>query len=159
MDEARAWNYCLWLLGRRAHSVMELKERMARKEASPETIGRVIARLEDYGFVDDRAFAGQFVESRSRRYGSLRLRGDLLRKGVAEELVDGQLAGLSDLSQQEVAARLLQQNAWRFTRGDDVRKNRARAWSFLARRGFPPGVAASAVEEWEALYGDGDGEE
>src|SRR5690554_5753487 len=127
MDESRAWNYCLWLLGRRAHSRAELYGRMERKGASQETAEAVLARLDNYGFVDDRAFANQFVQSRSGRYGSLRLRGELLRKGLAEEFVDDQLAPLDDDRQQQTALALLERNAWRFTSGSDARRNRARA--------------------------------
>lgn len=149
MDESRAWNYCLWLLGRRAYSRAELNERMERKGASQETADSVIARLEHYGFVDDEAFASQFVSSRAPRYGSLRLRGELLRKGVDEELVEEQLAVLDENRQQRAALALLERNAWRFTAGVDARRNRARAWAFLARRGFPPPAVAGALEEFE----------
>lgn len=148
MDEPRAWNYCLWLLGRRAHSRAELQEKLERKGTEADTVQRVLDRLEGYGYVNDRSFADQFVNSRSRRYGSLRLRGELLRKGIAEELVEEQLSGLSSDSQREAALALLEKNAWRFNRGDDPRRNRARAWSFLARRGFPPPAAGAALEEF-----------
>ena len=149
MDESRAWNYCLWLLGRRAYSEEELRERMLRKEATPEVAESVLRRLREYGFVDDEAFTSQFVHFRARRYGSLRLRGELLRKGVDEELVEAELSRLSEAEQEEVALDLLIRNAWRFTRSDDPRKDRARAWAFLARRGFPPPAVAGAVERFE----------
>ena len=150
MDEARAWNYCLWLLGRRAHSEEELRERMLRKEATPDTADAVLQRLRKYGFVDDEAFTSQFVYFRARRYGSMRLRGDLLRKGVDEELVEAELAKLTEAEQEEVALDLLVRNTWRFTRSEDPRKDRARAWAFLARRGFPPPAVSAAVERFES---------
>lgn len=150
MEEARAWNYCLWLLGRRAHSQEELRERMLRKGASGSVAEQVLQRLREYGFVDDEAFTSQFVASRSGRYGSLRLRGDLLRKGVAEALVEAELGRVTEESQEEAALELLQRNAWRFTKGQDPRRDRARAWAFLARRGFPPPAASAAVERFEA---------
>ncbi len=148
MNESRAWNYCLWLLGRRAYTEAELLERLARKETEPEVAARVLERLRNYGFVDDEAFAGQFVRSRAPRYGSLRLRGDLLRKGVGEEVVEAELAGLSEKTQEDAAFSLLERNAWRFRRTTDIRRERARAWAFLARRGFPPPAVSAAVERF-----------
>ena len=159
MDDRRAWNYCLWLLGRRAYTRAELQERLQRKEAAADVIASVLQRLTDYGFVDDGAFTSQFVSSRSSRYGSLRLRGDLLRKGVSEELVEAELAGLADESQEQAAFSLLERNSWRFSRSTDARRERARAWAFLARRGFPPDAVSSAVERFAQSSGlwDADG--
>lgn len=153
MDESRAWNYCLWLLSRRAYSEAELLERMQRKETAPETAQRVLERLRGYGFVDDAAFTGQFVRSRSTKYGRLRLRGDLLRKGIGEDLIDSELAALSDEEQEEAAFSLLERNAWRFRRSADVQRERARAWAFLARRGFPPPAVSRAVERFGGRFG------
>lgn len=150
MDGSRAWNYCLWLLGRRAYSEEELRERLLRKEATPEVAESVLQRLRNYGFVDDEAFTSQFVGFRAKRYGSLRLRGELLRKGVDEELVEAELARLTEAEQEEVALGLLNRNTWRFTRSADQRRDRARAWAFLARRGFPPPAVSAAVERFEA---------
>lgn len=153
MDAQRAWNYCLWLLGRQAYTRATLQERLERKGAEPDVISATLDRLESYGFVDDAAFTSQFVESRSARYGSLRLRGELLRKGVAEETVDEELDGLADERQEEAAFLLLQRNAWRFRRSADARRERSRAWAFLARRGFPPDAVSSAVERFARAGG------
>lgn len=155
MDEARAWNYCLWLLGRRAWTEAELRERMRRKEASAAVVEAVVARLREYGFLDDRAFAESFVRSRSREHGSARLRGDLLRKGVAEEIVAGELAGLDEAAQVAAARELLRRHAWRFERsGEEPQRRRARIWGFLARRGFPPDVAGAVLEEFLRSAGE-----
>src|SRR5690606_9311030 len=120
--------------------------------ASQETIDRTIGRLKDYGFVDDRKFTATFVRSRSRQHGSYRLRGDLLRKGVAESVVDKEIAGLTEAGQLEAASALLARHAWRFTRDDDPRKGLNRAWAFLARRGFSPDVAAAALDAFRAEF-------
>src|SRR5690625_4418602 len=149
MDEARAWNYCLWLLSRRAYTEAELRERLLRKETAPEVAERLLERLRDYGVVDDGEFASQFVAGRAARDGRIRLRGALLRKGVPEELVDSEITGLTDEGQEEAALRLLERNAWRFRRSDDQRRERARAWAFLARRGLPPDAVSAAVERFE----------
>ena len=50
MDESRAWNYCLWLLGRSARTEAELRQRMQGKEATPATIDDPII-LEEIGEV------------------------------------------------------------------------------------------------------------
>jgi|SRR5690554_3229028 len=147
MDESRALNYCLWLLGRSARTEAELRERMLGKEATPSTVDTVIARLREYRYVDDDAYAREFVRVRSRRHGRIRLRRDLLAKGVSEQLAESSLAALDDDSQARSALAALRSSAWRFVReGEDWRKGRARAWAFLVRRGFTPDIAAGALE-------------
>lgn len=139
-------NYCLWLLGRRAHTEAELRERLARKEVDAEAADRIIGRLADWGYVNDAEFSRQFVRSRSRRWGELRLRSELRHKGVEEGTAERELEQLTEDDQLGTARDLLERNAWRFRRSDEARRDRARAWAFLARRGFPPPVVAEAVE-------------
>ena len=46
-----------------------------------------LGRLEAMGYLDDRAYARAFVETRARRYGPRKLRALLLARGVPEEVV------------------------------------------------------------------------
>lgn len=144
-DYKRAWNYSLWLLGRKAYTRSELRRKLARKEVSETDIARILEQLEGYAFVDDAAYARGYVRDRRRRKGTLALRQELRRKGVPEEDIASALDGLDDTSQLEAAAALLAKHAWRFSRGDS-RRDRARAFAFLARRGFPAGVAREALD-------------
>lgn len=146
MDESRAMSYCLWLLGRRAYTAAELRERLGRREVDPDVISGVLDRLRGWGYVDDAEFSRQFVRSRQGRYGKLRLRAELRHRGVTEETAEEGLGLLTDNSQLEAARSLLERNAWRFRRSADPQRDRARAWAFLARRGFPPPVVSEALE-------------
>lgn len=146
-DEKRSWNYVLWLLGRKAYTRAELEERLLGKGAAPEVVSAVLARLEEYRFVDDEAYAQGYVRAREPRKGKLALRQELLRKGVEEETVEGVLEPLGEAAQADRAEELLRKHAWRF-RKEDPRKNRAKAFAFLARRGFAGGAAAEALERF-----------
>ena len=150
LNAERAWSYALTLLTRRAHTEAEIEEKLSRRGAAPTIVEDVLARLRHYRLVDDEAFAESFVRSHSPRKGELALRRDLLRKGVPEEITEGSLAEVDEPSQIETAGRLLERNAWRF-RGADGRRNRARAFAFLARRGFPSAVVMGALERCEWL--------
>lgn len=150
LDAEKAWNYALTLLTRRAHTEAEISERLARRRAPPAVIDDVLSRLRRYQLVDDEAFAESFVRSHSPRKGSLALRRDLLRKGVPEEITEESLVELDEVIQAETAGTLLDRNAWRF-RGPDGRRNRARAFAFLARRGFPVPVVLDALDHCEWL--------
>jgi regulatory protein len=142
----RAWSYALALLTRRSHTEAEIRERLARKLAGSAVIDEVVERLARYRLVDDGAFAEAYVRSRSGRKGSIALRHELRRKGVPEEAADSSLAPLDEQTELANAVRLLARNAWRF-RIEDARRGRARAFAFLARRGFPAEVSAAALEQ------------
>ncbi|MEX2535450.1 MAG: regulatory protein RecX [Trueperaceae bacterium] len=145
LDKERAWSYALTLLSRRSYTVAEVSERLVRRQASTEVIDEVILRLKHYRLVDDEAFAEAYVRTHSARKGSLALRFELRRKGVPEEVSESALQPLDEAAQTESAVSLLNRQAWRL-KGGDERRNRARAFAFLARRGFPGDTVSAALE-------------
>lgn len=146
----RAWAYALYLLARRSHSEAEIRERLARKQAEREVVEEVIERLSRYRLVDDAAFAESYIRTQRGRKGSIALRHELRRKGIPEALSERALAPLSESVQLTSAVDLLERNAWRFKTAR-VQRNRARAFAFLARRGFPAGIVAEALEQADWL--------
>lgn len=144
-DYDRALSYTLWLLGRRDYTEKELRDRLARKGAEPADIDGVIARLVELDLVDDAKYARAFVRSRRRKKGIFAIRRDLRRKGIGGREADAALEPLTDEAQLATAKRLLERHAWRFEDRDE--RARARAYAFLARRGFPSDVAGEAVRD------------
>jgi regulatory protein len=96
------------LLAARPHFRRELEAKLQQRGYSAEEIADALARLTDQGYVDDRAAARGFVESRrGRGEGRLRLRAELLRRGAPEEDAEEALAELTpedDLSAAREAA-------------------------------------------------------
>ena len=153
----RSWNYVLWLLGRKSYTKAQIREKLVKKEAEAEIIERVMLKLEDLHFVDDEQFAEAYVRSRQKQKGRIALRRDLYQKGVTEEVVDKTLEPLELEGQVEAATVLLTKNAWRFRKKDplkdDPRKNRAKAYAYLARRGFTGDVVKEALKTAD-LWGE-----
>ena len=141
----RAWNYVLWLLGRQAYTTGQLKDKLTRKGATEETVTRVLGKLLELKLVDDALYAETFVRSRSRNKGAIRLRQELFRKGVAEPLVDKAVGNLDEGVQLDAAVTLAQKNRWRWK--GEPREQYAKAYAFLARRGFPVDVVRGALEQ------------
>lgn len=140
----RAWNYALWLLGRQAYTGAQIEQKLVRKGATPETVERVLAKLIDLKFLDDALYAEAYVRSRSRNKGPLRLRQELFHKGVDEGLVEKALGTLEARAQIETALALLEKNLWRWK--GEPRERYAKAYAFLARRGYPVDVVREALE-------------
>ena len=153
----------------RPRSVAETRGRLSHLGYPQALCDQVVERLVTLGYLDDVAFSRAWVESRDRARprGSLALRQELRRKGVAQGIIDGALdergsgsrpgedggigAGPASSMEAEVQAarRLLDRRSTTLGREADPRRRRQKAYALLARHGFPPDVcrtlAASVV--------------
>lgn len=142
--------YALRSLGRRMQSRAELERKLLAR-TTPEVARLVLARLLEWGYLDDRAFAEAFVRSRRERWGALRLRAELARRGVDERIV-GEMLAESEEGEGEVARALalLGKSVWRH-KGEHARMVR-----FLLARGFALSVAVEAAQRFKKLREDGE---
>jgi regulatory protein len=127
-----AYDKALQLLAARAHFRRELERKLAQRGFPPEEIEAALARLAEGKYLDDRATARVFVESRQERGGEgrARLRAELLKRGAPEESVEAALAELTpedDLPAAREAA-----GSWRRKGGIDPRA----LARHLERKGF-----------------------
>ena len=144
-DYKRCYNYCIWLLGRKAYTKAQLRDKLKKKEAQPEDIDKVIAKLEHLNFIDDALFAENFVRTRKSRKGSIALKQELRLKGIANELIDETLEPLDQDSEVKAATGVLEKATWRLLKAEP-QKRYSKAYAFLARRGFPGDVVKLALE-------------
>lgn len=139
-------------------SVHELRDRLKRKSFEPEIIDATIARLKELGYVDDKAYARSWAESRqSSRPRSARLIASELRlKGIAPDIANEATSAISD----DDAAYEAASGRLRSLRGLPYKKFRERLGRFLTSRGFDYGVARETIERcWKELGGTSDGAE
>jgi len=92
----------------------------------------VLAELDRNGLLSDERFAGALARSRSQRFGDARIRYDLRRFGIADDLSAATLAGLSGT---EVSRADLVRSK-RFTELPSSAAERAKQARFLQSRGF-----------------------
>lgn len=152
LDKESAWDYLLWLLGRRMYTAAELTRKLEKRGLGAETAEELIARLTELKLIDDASYTDMYVSSREASRGRLGLMQELRRKGVAQEVVEARLEELTPEAQLAAATALLRKNAWRYrpeegaTSDTEARlKARAKAFAFLARRGFTVAAAQDAV--------------
>lgn len=134
------------LLAARPRSQRELRRRLAAAGCADADIESAVGRLSELGLIDDRAFARQWIEERSRRgdRGERMLLHELVNKGLdptmAEELVSE--AGLDDEGRaRELAARSLRKVARL-----PLPRQASRLRQLLLRRGFSAEVSETAVK-------------
>jgi regulatory protein len=123
---------------RRSFAQADLGRRLRRKGHAPQAIAPALERLAERGFLDDAAFAANYVETRAARgRGPLRLARDLAAMGVERSVVDRALPphARSDDAGGDVSRALAAKRAAQL--GDLPRHvRRRRVLAYLARRGF-----------------------
>jgi regulatory protein len=123
---------------RRSFARADLGRRLRRKGHAPEAIEVALGRLVERGYLDDAAFAANYVETRAARgRGPLRLARDLAAMGVERRLIDRALAahGAGADTAGDVPRALAAKRAAQL---DDLPRHvrRRRVLAYLARRGF-----------------------
>jgi len=151
--EQRAVDRALNYLSYRPRSREEVRRYLRRKETPPEIIETALARLDRLDFVNDRAFAGFWIESREHfsPRGARALKNELRMKGVERDVVDELVNEEQD---EERALRAGRKKAMTLVNNSsiDYATFRNRLGSFLQRRGFGYQIVTKTVRAlWKEL--------
>ncbi len=145
----------LALLARKPWTRHELAGRLVRRGAAPPLAERLVGELEARGYLDDRAFARGWVESRGATRGPRRLRAELLARGVARELIDEALGAFRARADEETRAAEAARRRLPALRRAAPAQLARRLHDYLVRRGFAPEVAARVVRAACPAAGEG----
>ena len=90
LDADGLWGYSLKLLGGRALSTGEVRQKLARRAEKDIDVETVIAKLRDYGYLNDNKFAESYASWRKENegFGKMRVLRDLRQRRVAPTLAD-----------------------------------------------------------------------
>lgn len=147
--------YALRLLGARALSVAELKERLRRRAAVQADVEAVVGSLKDLSLLNDPRFADSFAATRrdSRGFGRQRVLSDLLKKrvapAVAERAVSQAYAGTDEtaLVEEYLARKFRTQNLGTLLRNP---AKLASVFRRLRQAGFASGPAIRVLKRYAA---------
>lgn len=141
-----AKDYSLYLLGQSPRSRKQLIDKMKGKGYDADIIDRVIVFLDEYTLLDDKEYASNYIQSRSKKYGSNRLKYDLRAKGVEDRLVKELLDDVDRDKEYEVALEQGRQRLRSYA-GDDKQKIYRKLGGYLSRRGFGMDIVRRVLSE------------
>jgi regulatory protein len=149
MEEVkRAFIYALKTLTRRDHSEAELRRKLTGREFSAETVDETVGRLKESRYLDDRRFALNWAESavrNGRGYG-YRLRFELSRRGIAEELAAEVIAQVNaDYGEADTLKALVLKKFPGFDPFSADERQKRRMIGYLQRRGFSLSAVLQAM--------------
>jgi regulatory protein len=122
------------LVGFRAHSEAELRQKLLRRGCEPADVEATLERLRGQGYLDDDAYARSLVARRSAGRGTVLIAAELAARGIHRDLAAVALGELDRGQQVEAARRLVERSP-----GLEPRRLAAR----MQRKGF----AAEIIRE------------
>jgi regulatory protein len=136
---ARAFQRAVKLLAAKPRSIAELRERLAERCSSKTVIETVIARLREYGYLDDERYALGYASSKIRQQAIGRRRLEL---SLARKKVDSAVAGealdqvFAETPEEDLLDRALEKRL-RLRGRPKTRAEAKSLFDHLLRQGFP----------------------
>jgi regulatory protein len=145
----------LKILGMRALSTGEVREKLRRKAETPEDVENIISRLRDYGYLNDTRFAESYARARreGEGFGKMRVIRDLRQRrvapGVAEQAAKNAFADADETEMIEtfLARKYRGKNLPDFLQED---KNLNAAFRRLRYAGFSSGPSIRVLKRYAA---------
>lgn len=147
-DEAALYDYAIGALGRRMHSVAELKRKLRSRTENEAMIEKVIARLKDQKYLSDASYALAYASFRrdNEKFGRRRVVTDLKVKGVHADVIEKAVSDVySAVNDEELARAFLRRK--RLLKPTDNRQA-ARVFRTLIRAGFGVGTSIKVLKSW-----------
>jgi regulatory protein len=140
--EDELYDVALRALLRRAHSVHEMKQKLARRTDNELLVRVVMARLKENGQLDDERYAQQFTRNRtqSRKQGKFRIARDLRARGVADNQINAAIEDAAATTDTVAMVRQRIERKMRSCRGEMDERKIASIYGSLLRAGFPSDV-------------------
>lgn len=131
-DDDKAYGLALAYVARRLRSEWELRDYCKRKGYEEELTNSILAKLSDYGFIDDTTFAKRWLENRRmlKATSVKKLRLELRQKRIADDIISEVLA--EDETDERQVLRELVEKKRRQSKYQDKQK----LMMYLAGQGF-----------------------
>ena len=126
-----------------------MKTRVEPDERGEAAINKTLARLREYGYLDDAAFAETYARLRqeNEKLGVRRVRQDLQQKGIHSKLIAETLDARYGKTNEEALARAFLDR--RRLRKPENEKETARVMRRLVTAGFSTGVIYKILRQWD----------
>jgi len=153
LNAEKLWEYALRVLAGRAASTGEIREKLRRRAERIGDVDDILARLKDYGYLNDRRFAESFAAARlsNEKFGSTRVLLDLRRRRVAPALAETTVRQVyQDVDEQALIEDWIRRK-YRLADRDalfQTDKDLANAYARLLRAGFRSGQIVTTLKKF-----------
>lgn len=148
-DFEKAKKAAFRLLARRARSEKELRDKLEEKKIEGGVIDRVVSRLYELNYLNDEAFARQWVRHLAvdKLSGNRRIEAGLREKGISRDLGERVIAEIrGEFPEVEALTKLIRRKSKGGKPDDRARRSLAQ---YLMGRGFAPDLIFEAIRGTE----------
>lgn len=126
----------------------EVEKKINAAGLSADVAERILVRLGEERFLDDRRYAACFVRDKLRfnKWGRVKIAYELHKKGILPELRKEALEQIDENEYRAILLKLLKEKK-KTTRGKDERDRFAKLLRFAAGRGFEGGEAVDCLKQ------------
>lgn len=118
-----------------------------QEEISVQAVKLLISKLKEKKLLNDKEFARNWFEARSKKKGAQAVKGELYKKGISKEIIENVVNTHSSVNQQEEVAEKLLDKRWPRLQNLPVVEKKRKAYEFLLRRGFDMDLVKETVEK------------
>lgn len=140
-EKSNAYNMVLKLISTRYKTQKEIYVYLQEKGYLPVVIFYVINKLNEYHFIDDEKYAESYVAHKIQKDGGLKIKQELLKKGVSEDIIDRVLEKQS--GQEDVIKTLAEKY---MKNKEDTKENYIKLFRYLQNKGFEYEHIKSAIK-------------
>ena len=136
------------LLQSRDYTRKQLEDKLKRGEYPQECIEEVLSYVESYGYIDDRRYAGDYIEYHIQNKSRMRIETDLMRRGISKEVIRQAFEMLGDLGVAQDEAALIRDllNKKKYCAHTATKQEQQKMYGFLYRKGFSSEAISRALE-------------
>ena len=146
---SNAKKYVYTILARRMYSTNEIRKKLKEQGYTDEIIDNVISMMEGYGYLNDKTFAEEWIQSRrlNNPKGKIVLKRELAQKGIEGDIIEEAFNQSFDESQQSEIALDMARRKSRSYINDDPISARRKLQGYLIRRGFDFETVRNVVDK------------
>ena len=141
-------NSALRIVERSYKSEKELKDKLLLKGYDKESIEKTMEFLKEYNFLSDNNYTKMYVKDKSKFQGKNKIKFDLYRKGIDEEIIQEELSSIDEEDEREVAYNLvLKKYNVIAKRESDKYKLSQKLYRYIVSNGYSYDIASYAIKK------------
>lgn len=139
----RAKLRCMNLLKSMDRTEFQLRQKLMQGDYPEDIIDTAIDYVKAYGYVDDASYAARYIESRQGRDSRMQMSRDLMRKGIAKEIIQNAFEKTEPVDEGSLIRRWMEKKHMDPETASPEEKQKM--YMFLMRKGFSSGEISRAL--------------
>lgn len=144
----RCKNSALKIIERSYKTEKEVVEKLQMKGYEEKHIEASIDFLKEYKFLNDDYYAEAYIRDKLNSKGSMRIKQDLIKKGIARDIVEEKLAEIDKSSEKDTAKELAEKKLRVIRKSEnDTYKISGKLYRFLISKGYTYDIVKEVVKD------------